>query len=131
MTFSYEINPPKVIQNRILSHEELQNSLKLQKKRVCEINCDGIHITDSVLGIPRISPISTGALIRNDNKRIKITVSLRVRDRNLTSLTQTVYDAVLLGLNGIVVLKGDPPPEGPKDSRLIPSQIVKLKMNKH
>jgi len=50
---------------------------------------------------------------------------LRVRDRNLTALTQSAYDAILLGLNGILVLKGDTPSEGPKDSGLIPSQIVK------
>jgi len=127
MTLNYEVNPPKVIQNRILSHEELQLSLETLKQRVNEIskNCNGIHITDSVLGIPRISPISTGALIRNNDKKIEITASLRVRDRNLTALTQSVYDAILLGLNGVLVLKGDAPSEGPKDSGLIPSQIVK------
>ncbi|MDE1814847.1 MAG: 5,10-methenyltetrahydrofolate synthetase, partial [Thaumarchaeota archaeon] len=54
-----------------------------------------------------------------------ITASIRVRDRNLTSITQTICDAILLNLNGVLVLKGDTPPSGPKDSGLVPSDIVK------
>jgi len=127
MNIRYEINPPKVIQNTVLSHDKLEDSLTTIKKRVSEISqhCNGIHLTDSVLGIPRISPITTGALIRNENKNIKITSSIRLRDRNITSLTQSICDAVLLDLNGVLLLKGDPPPEGPKDSKLIPSKIVR------
>ena len=123
----YEINPPRVIQEKVLSHEEVQNSLDAIKKRIFGISkyCSGIHLTDSVLGIPRISPITTGALIRNGGLEINITASLRVRDRNLISLTQSVYDAVLLGLDGLLILKGDEPPEGPKDSKLAPSGVVK------
>jgi homocysteine S-methyltransferase len=87
--------------------------------------CHSIHVTDSVLGIPRISPITIGALIRNSNDAIELSVSVRVRDRNLTSLTQSICDAILLKLNGILILKGDPPPAGPKDSKLVPSEVVK------
>jgi len=127
MTIRYELNPPKVIQDTILSHNELQTSLNELKDKVGQIitSCDAVHITDSVLGIPRVSPITTGSLLRQNNQDLEITISLRVRDRNLTSLTQSVCDAVLLDLNGILILKGDAPPEGPKDSRLVPSQIVK------
>jgi len=127
MTLRYEINPPKVVQNKIPSHDELQTELKKTTQRISEIgsNCKGIHITDSVLGIPRISPVSTGSFIRNSNSEIEIMASLRVRDRNLTSLTQNVYDTILLGLDGLLILKGDAPPLGPKDSGLIPSQIIK------
>ena len=127
MTLRYEINPPKVIQDTVLSHKELQNSLSNLKQRIVDItpHCTGIHLTDSVLGIPRISPLTIGALTRKTEQTLEITVSLRVRDRNLTSLTQSVCDALLLGLNGILVLRGDPPPKGPKDSGLIPSRVVK------
>jgi len=123
----FEINPPKVIQDTVLSHKELQNSLDNLKQRVVDITpyCTGVHFTDSVLGIPRISPLTIGALTRKTEQTLEITVSLRVRDRNLTSLTQSICDALLLGLNGILVLKGDTPPKGPKDSGLIPSQVVK------
>ena len=112
MVLRYEINPPKVIQDTILSHKELQNSLSNIKQRIVEItpHCSGVHFTDSVLGIPRISPLTIGALTRKAEQTIEITASLRVRDRNVTSLTQSVCDAILLGLNGVLVLKGDAPP---------------------
>lgn len=127
MAVRYEINPPRVIQNRILSHKEVRGSLARVKKRITQASkfCDGIHLTDSVLGVPRISPITTGAMIRNDGLKLDITASLRVRDRNITALTQSVYDAVLLGLDGLLILKGDEPPKGPKDSKLVPSDIVR------
>ncbi len=127
MTIAYELNPPKVIQDTVLSHRELQESVDLLKKRALEISkvCNSIHVTDSVLGIPRISPITIGLLIRNSNDGIELSASVRVRDRNLTSITQLICDAILLKLNGILILKGDPPPAGPKDSRLVPSEVVK------
>ena len=127
MTIRYEINPPRVIQDRVLSNKEVRSSLGKVEKRIITIGklCDGIHLTDSVLGVPRISPITTGAIIRNDGLDLDITASLRVRDRNITALTQSVYDAVLLGLDGILILKGDEPPKGPKDSKLVPSQVVR------
>ncbi|MEX2348275.1 MAG: 5,10-methenyltetrahydrofolate synthetase, partial [Nitrosopumilaceae archaeon] len=37
----------------------------------------------------------------------------------------SICDAILLGLNGVLILKGDPPPAGPKDSKLVPSEVVK------
>ena len=127
MTIIYEINPPKVIQNTILSHEQLSESVERLKERASKVGqtCDGIHLTDSVLGIPRVSPITAGFFIRNSNNKIRITASIRVRDRNLTSITQTICDAILLDLNGVLVLKGDSPPVGPTDSGLIPSDVVK------
>ena len=127
MTIIYEINPPKVIQDTILSHDQLSESVERLKERAIKIGhtCDGIHLTDSVLGIPRVSPITAGFFIRDSNSKIRITASIRVRDRNLTSITQTICDAILLNLNGVLVLKGDAPPVGPKDSRLVPSDIVK------
>src|SRR5574342_819816 len=127
MTITYELNPPKVIQDTILSHKELQDSVNRLKERAFSASkhCDGIHITDSVLGIPRISPMITGSFIRRSNTKIEITSSIRGRDRNLTSLTQSVCDAILLDLNGVLILKGDAPPEGPQDSKLIPSDVVK------
>lgn len=127
MTIIYEINPPKVIQDTILSHDQLSDSVEKLKKRASQLGnaCDGIHLTDSVLGIPRVSPITAGFFIRNSNNKIRITASIRVRDRNVTSITQTICDAILLNLNGVLVLKGDAPPSGPKDSGLVPSNIVK------
>ncbi|SRR5579885_137122 len=127
MTIIYELNPPKVIQDTVLSHKELQESVEKFKSKATKVSklCDAIHVTDSVLGVPRISPITAGFFIKNANNKVKISASVRVRDRNHTSITQTVCDAILLNLNGVLIVKGDPPPTGPKDSRLIPSEVVK------
>lgn len=127
MTVIYELNPPKVIQDTVLSHQELQQSVDNLREKAVKIGkvCDSIHVTDSVLGIPRISPITAGFFIKNSNNKIKISASVRVRDRNQTAITQTICDAILLNLNGVLIIKGDPPPTGPKDSRLVPSEVVK------
>ena len=127
MTFRYEINPPKITPNSNLSAEESLQLLEKVETRVNEISnlCGGIHFTDSVLGIPRVSPITTGQLIRKSNQKIEITVSLRVRDKNIETLTQLMEDAVSSGLNGVLILKGDAPPDGDSDSGLIPSQTVR------
>lgn len=127
MTIIYEINPPKVIEDTILSHDQLSGSVERLKQRALEIGkvCDGIHLTDSVLGVPRVSPITAGFFVRNSNNKIGVTASIRVRDRNITSITQTICDAILLNLNGVLVLKGDAPPQGPQDSGLVPSDIVR------
>ena len=127
MTVIYELNPPKVIQNSVLSHTELKESVDNFRSKSVQIGkiCKNIHVTDSVLGIPRISPITAGFFIKNSIDKINISAIVRVRDRNHTSMTQTICDAIRLGMNGILVVKGDPPPTGPKDSRLVPSDVVK------
>jgi homocysteine S-methyltransferase len=127
MTLQFEINPPKITPTSNLSPEQSLKLLDKVKMRVSEISnlCDGLHFTDSVLGIPRISPIVTGDLVRKSNQKIKITVSLRVRDKNLNTLTQLMEDVVSSGLNGVLILKGDASPNEQSDSGLIPSKTVK------
>lgn len=127
MAIRYEINPPKINQESTLSDEETGKLLEKVKLRVSDIEtkCDGIHFTDSVLGIPRVSPITTGALIRESNKKIQITTSLRVRDKSLSTLTELMEKVVSSKLNGVLIIKGDASPNEQKDSGLIPSQTVK------
>lgn len=125
MTLRYEINPPKVSDS--ISDEESLELLNQVKQRVSEIssNCNGIHLTDSVLGTHRVSPIAVGAAIRKSNQKIKITASLRVRDKGLSVLEQLMDDAISGGLNGILVLKGDPSKNEKSNSGIIPSQTAK------
>ena len=127
MTLRYEINPPKINPNENQSSEEILKLLQKVRARVSEIDalCDGVHFTDSVLGLPRISPIISGKHVRESNKKIEITASLRVRDKNLSTLEKLMDDAVKVGLNGVLILKGDPSQNEQKESGLIPSQIVK------
>ena len=50
MTITYEINPP-----RISAEQNILNTL-FERIESISMVCDGIHLTDSVLGIPRLSP---------------------------------------------------------------------------
>jgi len=52
MTIRYEVNPPKMSEDEMLSDDGLEKLLDKLKKRVSELSksCNGIHITDSVLG---------------------------------------------------------------------------------
>ena len=51
MTIMYEINPP-----RISADQNILNTLFERIESISSV-CDGIHLTDSVLGIPRVSPL--------------------------------------------------------------------------
>ncbi len=128
MTLRYEINPPKIVPNSKPSLEQNLSLLDKVKQRVSEISSvsDGIHFTDSVLGIPRVSPVTTGTLIRKSHQNLEITVSMRVRDKSIDTLTELMEEVVSGRLNGVLILKGDAPPNETTDSGLIPSQTVKF-----
>ena len=75
MTIRYEINPPKISDDG----QKIRDVL-FERIKVISSVCDGIHLTDSVLGIPRISPFEIAEQIREHDKNIKITCSLRIID---------------------------------------------------
>ena len=119
MTVRYEINPPKV-------SDDGQNARNVLFERINMIGsvCNGIHLTDSVLGIPRVSPFEIAKKIRESNKDMRITCSLRVRDRNLNELKKIVEESIGT-VDGILVLMGDKSDKSSNKEELIPSQVVK------
>ena len=126
MTLIYEINPPKIPNNMEESSKEVRELLGKLQQRVSDISalCDGIHITDSVLGTKRVSALTVGKILKNDHPHLKITTSLRVRDRNMSEIKETVKKSIELGLDGILVLMGDPSKYNSYESGLVPSQVV-------
>jgi len=125
MTVIYEINPPKVSDD--MTDGEINSLLTKLLEKVSDIStlCDGIHVTDSVLGTKRISALSAGKLLKKNHPNLQITISMRVRDKDMDLIKKIVQESLVLGLSGILVLKGDPSKENPIDSGLIPSQVVK------
>ena len=119
MTVRYEINPPKV-------SDDGQDARNVLFERINMIGsvCNGIHLTDSVLGIPRVSPFEIAKKIRESNKDMKITCSLRVRDRNLNEIKKIVEESTGI-VDGILVLMGDKSDKSSNKEELIPSQVVK------
>ena len=118
MTIRYEINPPKIT--------DPPSRIYLLDERIKQISkfCDGIHVTDSVLGIERISPLIIGSEIKQKFPELEITISLRVIDKKLEQITDFVDSAIHAHLDGILVLMGDPSPENDYKSGIIPSFAV-------
>lgn len=130
MKVLYELNPPKIVRGDKFDLDQLNNDLKVMGGRASQLAklADGIHLTDSVLGIPRISSITAAAFIQKSPGAgaIRFSCSLRVRDRNFTALSQAVSDAILAGVENLLILLGDRPPEAASDSELKPSTAVKM-----
>ena len=127
MTIIYEMNPPKIPDDMDESSEEVKKLLEKLEQRVSEISqfCGGIHVTDSVLGTRRVSAITTGKILKKNHTHLQITISMRVRDRDMSAIKEIVKKALEADIDGILVLKGDPSKDNPYDSGLIPSQVVK------
>lgn len=127
MAVIYEINPPKIPDNVKPSDDEINSLLSKLLQRVSDISalCDGIHVTDSVLGTRRVSALTTGKLLKTIHPNLQITISMRVRDKDMNLIKQIVQESIESELDGILVLKGDPSQENPIDLGLIPSQVVK------
>ena len=127
MTLIYEINPPKIPEGLDESSDEVRDALQKLEQRVSNISkfCGGIHVTDSVLGTRRVSALTTGKILKKNHPDLQITISLRVRDRDMKSIKEIVAKSLELRLDGILVLKGDPSKDNPYDSGLVPSQVVK------
>ena len=117
MTILYEINPPRISDD--------QNILNTVLERIESISpvCDGIHLTDSVLGIPRISPLKIAKKIRETNQKIKLTCSLRVRDKELNAIEEIVKESVGI-VDGILILMGDKSNTNGDKTNLVSSQVV-------
>ena len=119
MTVRYEINPPKISDDG----QDVRNVLFERIETISSV-CNGIHLTDSVLGIPRVSPFEIAKQIRESNKNIKLTCSLRVRDKNLNDIEKIVQESIGI-VDGILVLMGDKSDTMSNKDNLIPSQVVK------
>jgi len=118
MTIRYEINPPKT--------SDPTSRIELLDTRIEQISnfCDGIHVTDSVLGIERISPLIIGTEIKQKYPKLNVTISLRVIDKTISQITDFVDAAIRANLDGILVLMGDPSPDNDYKSEIVPSFAV-------
>lgn len=128
MKISYEMNPPKISRNEYFELDSLKQDLEKFHSRVSKLVnlVDSIHLTDSVLGIPRISSVSAALEVLKSHNSAKLRCSVRVRDRNISAITQLVVDAIMAGIDGLLIVKGDKPERPSIDSGLRPSGVVKI-----
>lgn len=113
MNIIYEINPPKILQAEHMDLAML-NSEKdkfLQRVSIISEITNDIHLTDSVLGIPRMSSVFAAQLLANTlkNSSFNISCSIRTRDRNLNSIIQSVADSLIANVRSLLFILGDKP----------------------
>lgn len=126
------MNPPKIMRDATFDLDSLEHDMKKFYGRISKLVSlvDGIHLTDSVLGIPRVSSISAAREIVKMHPGVRLRCSIRVRDRNLSAIMQLVSDAILMGVDGLLIVKGDRPERPSVDSGLRPSEVVNI-LNQH
>ena len=128
MNLVYELNPPRIVREGVFDVGRLRNDLQVMVDRAASIasHVDGIHLTDSVLGIPRVSSITAAGLVKPECRSARLSVSLRSRDRNIASMSQAVSDAILLGVDNALILMGDAQKNSSVGCALRPSDAVRM-----
>jgi 5,10-methylenetetrahydrofolate reductase len=129
---AYELNPPKIVKGERFDLGQLKGNIQEMSHRALRLSglVSGIHLTDSVLGIPRLSSVTAARYIKEHiDTEARLSCSIRVRDRNFPSLCQTVSDAILIGVESVLLLMGDEPVDKLGDSGLRPSTAVKMLKN--
>jgi homocysteine S-methyltransferase len=127
MKIAYELNPPRIANDGRFNHRQLESRMEVLRKRASLIkrHADGVHLTDSVLGVPRVSGVSAAAQIGKAAGDLKVSCSLRTSDRNVITLSQAAVDAVMAGVDSLLLLMGDAPTDG-RASGLKPSQALAM-----
>ncbi len=74
-------------------------------------NVDVFNVADSPMARPRMSPISTGRLLKESLGK-EIIVHYTCRDRNILGIQSDLLGASALGLENFLALGGDPPSIG-------------------
>lgn len=132
LKIAYELNPPKIApEGRLYDRQGLDADMQAMVDRASRLGklaaVGGIHLTDSVLGVPRVSSLTAAHHVKKviDGSSVKTRCSLRTSDRNVITLYQAATDAILLGVDSLLVLMGDAPTDG-RDSGLKPSAAIAL-----
>lgn len=128
----YEMNPPKVLNDNHFDNDTIRKNVDIfisKTKRISEF-VDGIHLTDNVLGIPRVSSLMLVSMLKKNGITKPISCTCRLYDKNLISVLQFVTEAILCGVYSILVLRGDDPIMGNKFFNISPSKAIKS-LSKH
>ena len=123
----YEMNPPKVLNDNHYDNDTIRKNVDTfisKTKRISEF-VDGIHLTDNVLGIPRVSSLMLVSMLKRNGITKPMSCTCRLYDKNLISVLQFVTEAILCGVYSILVLRGDDPIIGNKFFNISPSKAIK------
>src|ERR1044072_3049485 len=121
----YEMNPPKVLYDNHYDNDIIKKNVNIfisKTKRISEY-VDGIHLTDNVLGIPRVSSLMIVSMLKKMGVSKPISCTCRLYDKNLISVLQFVTDSIIAGVYSILILRGDEPVIGNKIFDIPPTKI--------
>ena len=123
----YEMNPPKVLYDNHYDNDTIRKNVDIFISKTIRISefVDGIHLTDNVLGIPRVSSLMLVSMLKRNGITKPISCTCRLYDKNLISVLQFVTEAILCGVYSILVLRGDEPIIGNKFFNISPSKAIK------
>jgi 5,10-methylenetetrahydrofolate reductase len=124
---AYELNPPKIARDGKFEIRSLNADMDVLAGRARQVArlAGGIHLTDSVLGVPRLSSITAASFVRKVAKNATLSCSVRTSDRNAITLCQAAADAIMAGVDSLLILLGDAPSDG-RNSGLKPSSAVTM-----
>ncbi len=94
----YEMNPPKVLYNNFFDHDTINKNIELFMSRAKKVSeyVDGIHLTDNVLGVPRISSLMLVSMLKKIGISKPITLYMQ-------TLRQKSYINFAICLRGYIV----------------------------
>ena len=126
MSIIYELNPPRFdYKNRNSNESEELYDLMLERISNIVTMVDGIHITDAVLGTKRLDVVESCIRLRQITQDMKITMSLRTRDRTFKEIANVISKATQARVSGILLVRGDPPQyKNARDSKLYPGSVL-------
>ena len=129
----YELNPPKVLYNNNFDQNLIKKNIDLflSRSKIISEYVDGIHLTDNVLGMPRISNLMLVSMLKMHGISKPISCTCRLYDKNLISLLQFVTEAILCGVYSVLILRGDDPIMGDKLFSIRPSNAIKILSDYH
>lgn len=107
---------------------ELQPSRHF-KKIVTQLNAirgltERVHVPDAPLGYPKASSISIAAVAVRSG--FKATAHLRTTDYSFVGFLNQVYGAYILGIDRLLLLRGDPPFRGSVVTDVIPEEGLRM-----
>lgn len=126
MAVLYEVNPPRVAGPEP-GPAAARALLAPVARRVSEIAgaCGGIHVTESVMGTRRLSPIAAGGELKRLHPGLAVTVSMRTMGRDMAAAERFARGADGAGLDGMLVVRGDPAPGAAPGPCPAPSDVVR------
>src|SRR5215208_2875358 len=92
MKIAYELNPPKIVKGEKFDLVQLKGNIQQMIDRASQLYglVKAFHLTDSVLGIPRVSSITAARMLKKEGYDLNIKLDLsfpaKVKDKSAQSI---------------------------------------------